>query len=169
MGFANAARGLRLADTNFVYLSEGAYGVIFADRGAGRIRKIYRRRPEESHTRAVFESEAGAYERASAITALSLLVPGGFQRCPPQRVIDGAGDDISQEFFSDLAFEADFIDAPFVKGGSLVSDDLQRVRELFRAAGINHTSDISVALTCNGRVSKVIDFAIEEYELSHED
>lgn len=136
MGFANAARGLRLAGTDFVYFSEGAYGVIFADRGAGRIRKIYRRRPEEAHAHAVFEAEAVAYERASAIPALSLLVPGGFQRCPPQSVIDGAGSDVSQEFFSDLAFETDFIDAPFMKAGSVASNDLQGVHELFRAAGI---------------------------------
>lgn len=169
MEFANEARRLRLADMDFSYFSEGAYAVIFADRCAGRIRKLFRSRPEEDHVRQVFEAEAGAYEMARKVPELAVLIPGGFKRCHPQRVVDQAGTDVSQEFFTDLAFEADFVDATFQKAGAVAGDDVRRVRGLLRTAGINHTSDMSVAVGPDGRIFKIIDFAIEEHELWHED
>ena len=45
-GFANSTRGLRIKDSDFEYLTEGAYGVIFCDRHFSRVRKIFKRRSE---------------------------------------------------------------------------------------------------------------------------
>jgi hypothetical protein len=46
--FSNDRRGLRIAGTDFLYLSEGAYGVVFVDRiGGGR--KLMRQRPDAKY------------------------------------------------------------------------------------------------------------------------
>lgn len=169
MGFANAARGLTLAGTDFLYLDEGAYGVIFVSRDAGRIRKVYRRKHDEDHARAVFKAEADAYIRAESSPDLVSLVPAHFQICTRQQVIDRDGNDVSAEFFPDLAFEAEFVSALFHKIGDIGGDEARRIRALFHAAGINHTTDMSVSLTEDGRISKVIDFAVEEHEVWHPD
>jgi hypothetical protein len=169
VGFVNAARGLALAGTDFVYLDEGAYGVIFLNQDAGRIRKIYRRKHDEHHARAVFKAEVDAYIRAESSPDLVSLVPAHFQICTRQQVIDRDGNDVSAEYFAELAFEAEFVNAPFRKIGDIGGDEARRIRALFHAAGINHTTDMSVSLTDDGRISKVIDFAIEEHEVWHQD
>jgi len=169
MGFPNANRGLRLADTDFVYLTEGAYGLIFVSQATGRIRKLYRHNADENHVRAVFKAETDAYALVMKTDELATLVPGNFRLCPRQRVFDGAANEVSGEVFPDMAFETDFVVGQFLKIGFVYSPEAQRVRERFHALGINHTTDMSVCLTPEGRVAKVIDFAIEEHPLSHSD
>lgn len=168
MGFANEARGLRIPGTGFSYLSEGAYGIIFVDRATGRITKIYRRRPEEDHARAVFKAEADAYGLAALSPAVAALVPGNFRPCRVQQIIDKEGKDVTGEFFPDLAFETDFVEGYFHKIGAINNrDEAQRVCRLFHGAGIHYTIDISVTLDPDGNALKAIDFATEEHELMH--
>ncbi|MVS99773.1 hypothetical protein [Devosia marina] len=168
MGFANDARGLILAGTDFVYLDEGAYGIIFVSRSLGRVRKVYRHSADERHACAVFRSEIEAYARASASTELMTLIPEGFQICSPQRVFDRYGADVSNEFLPELAFEMEFVDSRFQKIGTIAQDEAQRVHALFRSVGILHTLDMSVALAEDGCVAKVIDFAMIEHEVWHQ-
>lgn len=166
MSFANEARGLRIAGTGFGYLSEGAYGIIFAD-WPGRITKVYKWRAEEDHVRAVFKAEADAYGLAVSSPAVTALVPGNFRLCRVQQIIDKDGKDVTGEFFPDLAFETDFVEGYFQKIGAINSTEALRVRRLFDGAGIHHTIDMSVTLGPDGNVLKAIDFATEEHELMH--
>ena len=163
MTFANAIRGLRIPETGFQYLSEGAYGVIFVDPAAVRIRKVFKARADEAHARAVFDAEVEAYGLARAKPSVADLVPGGFQLSPIQQVIDKDGSDVTIEFFPDLAFETDFVPGQFVKIGSIDGDEAARVRRLFLDAGIGHTIDMSVTLDSDGCIVRAIDFAVREH------
>ena len=165
MTFANKSRGLRIAETGFGYLDEGAYGVIFVDRAAARIVKVYKWREDEAHARAVFDAEVEAYHRARAVPAVSELVAGGFRPCSVPLVVDKDGNDVTSEFFPDLAFETDFVPGEFRKIGSIDSVEAERVRRLFHEVGIEHTLDMSVTLDPDGRIVKAIDFAITEHVL----
>lgn len=51
MGLTFQNRGLTIAWTDHSYLNEGAYGVIFADRVAGRIIELFRRFKSNLHPR----------------------------------------------------------------------------------------------------------------------
>lgn len=165
MTFANERRGLRIAETGFQYLNEGAYGVIFVDRAATRIVKVYKWREDEAHARAVFDAEVEAYHRARAVPAVSELVAGGFRPCSVPLVVDKDGNDVTSEFFPDLAFETDFVAGAFRKVGSVGSVEAARVRRLFHEAGIEHTVDMSVVIGTDGRIVKAIDFAVTEHVL----
>lgn len=169
MAFPNEERDLKISGTDFIYLSEGAYGVVFIHKAARRVRKICKRRPEEDHARAVFRAEVDAYGLAMESPALAGLIPGDFRLCDPQQIIDRQGQDVSGEFFADLVFETDFVEGTFQKIGSLGSDEALRVRRMFFDAGIRHTNDMSVTLSADGVIVKAIDFAVQEYVLMHED
>jgi hypothetical protein len=156
MTFPNTARGLRLAGTDFVYLTEGAYGTIFADRGQRRVRKVYRTRPEvdTSHCREVFNTEIQAYEIASKHSELSALVPAYFGPCDVPDVVDGANANVSNEFHSDLAFEAEFVEC-FLQPPNT---EQARIDALFGRYGIHYVTDASVCLE-EDAIRKMIDFA----------
>ncbi|PDT79783.1 hypothetical protein CO676_31335 [Sinorhizobium sp. BJ1] len=119
--------------------------------------------------RAVFKAEADAYIRAASAPALLCLIPAQFQLCTLQQVIDRDGNDVSAEFSADLAFETEFVNATFHKIGNIGGDEARCIHRLFLAAGIKHTTDMSVSLTADGRIYKVIDFAVEEHEIWHQD
>lgn len=169
----NKHRGLRISGTNFVYFDEGAYGTIFIDRTSNKVRKIFHRPVQEAHARRTFESEAKAYELAAGNKSVSGLIAGNFRRCPQNVIVDARGADVTSDFYSDMAFETDFVPGGFIKAGQLGGTGLgeievNRIRELFRGAGVNYTADISVVRDEKGRIAKVIDFAVEEFELWHD-
>jgi hypothetical protein len=165
--FANARRGLRIADSHFNYYTEGAYGIIFRDRDAGRICKVYRARPDlnKVHCQEVFEAEVKAYEIASEDRELRELVPAYYGTRSGLTIVDGTGTNVTQEFYSDLAFEAEFIDCDFQKLGVASRDEQARVMRLLGGKGIRHVIDTSVCLDENGQIRKIIDFALREIEL----
>ena len=169
MGFANQKRGLRLADPGFEYLSEGVYGVIFVNRTCGRIRKIYRFKKDKAHVCKVFRAETDAYCLAMANESIVSLIPRFFRICSEQVVYDKCERNISEEYFPDLAFEAEYIACRFQKIGEIDQTEAWRIRNLFHAASIRHTADMSVCLDGCGQVARCIDFAVEEHELSHND
>jgi len=166
MTFRNEARGLRFAGTDFVYLTEGAYGIIFVDRGQRRIRKVYRVRRDSdiAHCREVFTNETGAYEIASMQPELSALIPAYFGPCGVPDVVDGAGGNVSDEFHADLAFETEFVECRFVKISEAPDSESGRIRDLFGRHGIHHVIDASVCLQ-EGTITKMIDFATEDVVL----
>ncbi len=168
MTFASGRRGLRIAGTDFVYLNEGAYGVIFVDRERRRIRKLYRVRHDAdlAHCREVFTAETGAYDVASSHPELSTLIPGYFGTCQAGVIVDRANSDVTKEFHSGLAFEAEFVECPFYKIGSSEVPPIehQRVTALFHHCGIDHLIDASVCLR-DGAIRKVIDFAMKDIPL----
>jgi hypothetical protein len=166
--FANARRGLRVEGSNFNYYTEGAYGIIFRDRNAGRIRKVYRARPDTSkaHCQDVFKAEITAYEIASKDRELNELIPAYYGTCSGLTIVDVTGKNVTQEFYPDLAFEAEFIDCDFQKLAVATRVEQARVIKLLQTKGIRHVIDTSVCLDQNGRIRKIIDFAMQEIELS---
>ena len=164
--FANASRGLRIKDTDFEYFTEGAYGVVFVDRKTGRLRKVYRRKPDApaDHSQETFEAETRAFEIASTSDELKALIPEWYGRLPTQLIVDAQGNDVSGEFLCDLAFEIEFIDGDFQKFGLINPEEFERVRGLFARNGIRYLIDMSVVFREN-RVYKAIDFATHEVEL----
>ena len=161
MGFPNAQRGLRIAGTDFKYLSEGAYGLVFVDQNKKRIRKVYRYRDGNlQHSNQVFTAEVRAYEIASANNELRILVPLYFGVRPAQMIIDSRGSDVTSEVYPDLAFEAEFIECNFQKK-LRANNEYEKICALFQRYGISHVTDISVCLR-GGHIIKVIDFATQE-------
>lgn len=166
MTFANERRGLRLSGTDFTYLSEGAYSVVFADRERRQVRKVYRVHGDAGldHCRDVFAAEIDAYQIASNNAELRGLVPRYFGPCPNQVIVDGTPSEVTKEFHPDLAFEAEFVECQFHKLGVVPPPDWARIVVLFRRNGIHHVNGASFCLW-DGRVTKVIDFTTKEVEL----
>lgn len=167
MTFANSSRRLRVSGTNFEYLSEGALNLIFVDRMQKKVWKVARadRDIPRSHLEKVFQSEVKAYELATNSAELREVVPRffGVERVPG--IVDGSGRDVSIEVHADLAFQIEYIDGEFQKIS--MHRDYIKLAEAFRSVGIHYTIDASACFS-GDRVSKVIDFATEEFELLHE-
>ena len=163
MTFANAYRGLQIAGTEFVYLSEGAYAAVFVDRAQERIRKVFRRRADltEDHCRRVFQSEVGAYEIASKDRDLASLIPTYYGLVTKQIVVDRNGNELTSDFNKDMAFEAAFVEGEFQKISGASSDEWTRVADLFFKRRIFHLTDASISIQ-DGKIMKVIDFAVHE-------
>jgi hypothetical protein len=163
--FWNATRGLKIRDSEFAYLTEGAYGIVFADKKRGRIRKVYRHQDDVDfqHCQKVFRAETQAYAIATNAPALTELVPRYYGLVTDLTVVDGAGKDVTNEFHADLAFEAEFVDCNFQKSRVAPDEERRRIMALFRKHGIKHTFDISVCMQ-NNRIRKVVDFAMKKVE-----
>lgn len=158
--------GSWLADGGFVYLAEGAYGAVFVDRGRNRIRKVLYRKlgTDEAHCREVFKAELDALQIAKDRKELASLIAAPVTEIAGVRVLAADANDISSDFYTDLAFEAEFIDGAFVKIGAALASNDEFVRNQFRAAGIMHLMDASV-IVHQGKIQKIIDIATYEVEL----
>lgn len=164
----NAKRGLRIADTNYVYLDEGAYGAIFVDKIAKRVRKVYWKKTPRDQACPEFESENDAYSKACATMELEALVPQLHGKPETFAVIDGDGTNVSNEFYLDFTLELDFIEGEFRKIGEAGADERKRIMDLFMANGVHYVSDAS-AIIEDGKIVKVIDFGIKENVPKHVD
>lgn len=158
-----------LPATNHRYLAHGSYGVVYVNRETSRIIKVaYRSRGKSAeHCAQVFGSEYSALEIAQADKHLRQLVAAPFNRTSISEVLDEHGKCISEHFYLDLAFEAEFIDGDFTKIGNAfnASNNLE-IQQMFRKAGIKHTLDAQVKVIDN-KIVKVVDFATKEVELLH--
>jgi len=161
MGFLNEQRGLYVADSEFKYYSEGAYGLVFVDRAKGRILKVYRARQPLPHSTEVFNAEVEAYKIAMKSDDLKKLVPEFFGARTGLIIMDKDGTDVTNEFYPNLAFEAEFVPGEFRKISFAPESEQKQVMELFRSHGINHAIDASITLE-GEKIRKLIDFAIRE-------
>lgn len=170
MTFANSQRGLRIAGTEFVYLSEGAYALVFVDRAQKRIRKVFRRRADlsEAHCRQVFRSEVDAYEIASKDPDLASLIPTYYGTLTEQTVTDRDGNALTTEFNKDMAFEAACVEGIFQKISAASGEETSRIVNLFRRKNIHHIIDSCVCLQ-EGKIVKLIDFSVREVVPSWDD
>ena len=162
--FANARRGLRIVGTDFAYLSEGAYGLVFVNASRTRVLKVFRRKDDEAHCREVYAAETEALVRGNSLDDVRSLVPCYFGPRTDVVVTEDGGKDVSDEFFADLNYEMEYVEGHFQKIGSIDRKASDPVRALFRSVGIAHTVDASVILDTEGKVTKVIDFAMREIE-----
>ena len=162
----NDTRRLTLTGTNYVFLNEGAYGSVFVDRDAGRIRKILRRTTSpEAHCRAVLQAEKDALKMAQGHDTLVRYVAAPILELPLAGVMDRDGRDVTAEFYEDAGFEAAYVEGTFYKIGDVAASNWHQLSHAFRAAGIRHLLDSSVTLDSDGNVTKVIDFATHQMEL----
>jgi hypothetical protein len=165
-------KGSKLAGGNFRCLTQGAYGVIFIDDNAQpkRIRKVAYRSPDKNdeHCRKVFQAEFKAIKKAEASQCLRKLVATPFSRIDKVTVLGNQCQDISEKFFTDMVFEADYIPGLPLKIGKACPKERSRIQNLFRKEGICHTNDACVFLNEQNQIIKVIDFATHEVELCHQ-
>jgi hypothetical protein len=161
--------GLRVATTDYEYLDEGAYSVVFVDRAQGKVCKVYLATQPIDHSRKVFAEEIEAYKKANAQKDLKSLVPAFYATTSIQQIIDKDGNDVTSKFYPALAFESEHIPQRFKKANMAAPEkELARVKDLFRKHGINHLSDIS-AWVEEGKIRKVLDFAVNEIVPSWDD
>lgn len=147
---------------------EGFYGAVFFS-SDGRATKIFHRKPGvlETHVEQVFKSEVEAYERASSGQDLRNLIPTYFGCVSIHSVTNSLGEDISNNFYLDRAYQMQRISGTFVKMSELTPSIKSQIDNKFFSAGINHICDASVIIEDNVIIC-IIDFAIDEYILEHE-
>ena len=68
-------------------------------------------------------------------------------------------------FFLDLAYEMEYIEGNFVKYGR--NYDTCNVLKSFIDIGVHDVKDCSAILNNKNKPTKIIDFAMEEFELYH--
>lgn len=165
MQTTNRELGIRIENTDFRYLTEGAYGLIFVDDRSRLVRKIYRNRNDANydHCAAVFNSEILAYEIACRDENIQFLVPGHYRRLDTQAVIDKYKT-TTNLVHPDLGFEMEYIEGNFCKIAMAPEPEGASVKSLFYKAGIRHLSDMSFIMR-GCKIDKVIAFAVEEIEL----
>jgi hypothetical protein len=143
---------------------EGQYGVVFFEPQNFAV-KVFKKNADASreHIEAVFKSEIDAYKLAMANEKLKQYVPDFFGVFTCSKVLDSSGLDISEDFHLDLSYKMKRMDGNFEKG---FNDTF--IEGLFSSVGIHYTKDASV-LYKDGKVKCVIDFAVMEHELFHND
>ncbi len=162
---SNSSRGLKLAGSEYVFLDEGAFGTVFVDRLAGRVRKILRRTERaEEHCRLVMQTELCALIIAEQNAELTAYTAAPFSKPLPINVIDGHGVDVTAEFYADAGFESAYIYGTFHKINTVSPLNWPIVANHFRSTGIMHLEDVSVTLNNRNEVEKVIDFATRYIE-----
>ncbi|KAB7703682.1 hypothetical protein GBN33_00035 [Plesiomonas shigelloides] len=82
-------------------------------------------------------------------------------------ILEQNGIDVTENYFTEFSYSMEFIDGNFRKLGEINSLEAERVSKLFSDHGINYTSDSSAVLDSNGKVFKLIDFALEYFEVWH--
>ena len=170
MSFINAECGLAIAKTKFVYLNHGAYGVVFVDKEAEKIIKVFIRSKDkdEDHVQKVFNAEVDAYCRAKLSPDVLKIIPGNFMRYEKEvKVVDGLGMDVTSGFYPNFAYSTDYVRGHFFKFSGLQGSNASNVRALFKSVGIDFTADMSVTVDDSNNILKAVDFATEEYVLSH--
>jgi hypothetical protein len=160
----------QIAGTGFHYRDHGAYATVFADPALGRVRRVFRKRPDagRDHCAAVFAAEIEAYRLIKDEPDLRAVTPAYFGVPTVAQIVDADGTDVSAGYWLDLAMELELIPHPFRKLGSAPGLLSAEIRDAFRAIGVRHLSDVSVAIVPAGRIC-LIDFAAHEEELWHQD
>jgi hypothetical protein len=146
------------------HYAEGAYGAVFFS-ADGRATKVFKRRNDDtqSHTRNVFESEVAAYKIAVENNDLVKLVPKFYGCVSVTQILDSTGQDISNEYELDYAYQMERVNGDFQKHGCYSTP----VGELFYSVGIKHLSDTSLIYDDHENIICVIDFALKEHILEH--
>jgi len=164
-----------ILDSQDYIFQQGAYGRVFCTKMTlenidnydeeARAIKVFLNlgdKPEE-HVKKVFESEVKAYMTLSKNENLKRYIPKFHGKVLVEKIIDINGNDISDLFFLDLAFEMEYIEGNFVKYGR--NYDTCNVLKSFIDIGVHDVKDCSVILNNKNKPTKIIDFAMEEFEL----
>ncbi|QMU58542.1 MAG: hypothetical protein GKR98_10265 [Boseongicola sp.] len=157
----------RVVGTEFNFHNFGSEGIIFRDRAAGLIRKIYSSERDRKFAEQDFKSEIEAFGIAMKSPEISASIPGKFRILDTQTVVDEKGECVSNQYFPDLAFEAEFINLRFVEIGSLPNSESSAIERKFKKVGINYTGDMAIAFSEDRLCYKVVDFKVRGQEIWH--
>ena len=154
-----------ILNANSYPFQEGAYSIVELNCDTGRATKLFKNSHDISHTNDVFNSEVAAYKTASENPELAELIPKFFGVVSVSNVLTKNSKFDINNFHPELAYQMSLEKGSFMKIGSLHNGEGERIKKLFRASGINHMNDASVLVDENIKILKVIDFAMQEYEL----
>lgn len=149
------------------YFNCGAYGLIVFIENQTKAVKIFKKSHDYDHTLNVFNSETKAYVLAQTNQQVKSLVPDYFGKIKIDKILDKNRQDISDQFYLNMAYKMSYEEGPFLKLGTVSKSEYSYIEELFVALGINYIKDSSVTVDCSGSINKVIDFAIQEFEVWH--
>jgi len=162
---------LSLADR----IGHGAFGDIFAPASGQQAIKVFRRLNDcmMGHVAPhVFRAETDALRIASAHPILSRHTPKYHGELKIRRVENEAGEDISKEYWLELAYAMERIapDPEERKVGSFYSPDewhlMKSLVDIFEAAGIKHVGDASALHWQTGH-PVIIDFGCSDAAADH--
>ncbi len=145
----------------------GAYSNVFIDKINGFAFKVFTKRKDtdELHSIKVFENEIKAFNLANKDEIFKSYIPNFYGKIKIQKIIDGKGNDISQDFYLDLNYKMEFIDGGFVKWNSIGPSNKKEITAHLNRLKISHYLDSSVIVDHEGNIQKIIDFSIKEIEL----
>jgi predicted Ser/Thr protein kinase len=149
---------------------EGAYGTVFFFPEHNKAIKVYlkHRDADADHSRKTFASETTALKIANASEELRGLVPKYCGLVEVEKILDENGTDITEKYLTDLSFGMEFIEGHFQKLGGARGDEYNRIVDLFAKEKIYYVKD-ACAIFEGEKVTKIIDFGMEEIELWHKD
>lgn len=147
------------------YYNSGAYGLVVFIEDKSKAVKIFKKKECKNHVLNVYNSEVEAYRKTENCEKAKLLVPAFYDSVCVRQVIDSTGKDITERFYTDLVYVMSFEEGCFQKLELISNVEKERVTAIFNKVGIYYLTDASVTLDDLGKVKKVIDFAIQEFEV----
>ena len=143
-------------------INQGAYAWIILDEDTGYAVKVFKNNNDLQHITNVFNSEVKAYKIAMLHNELKVLVPEFYGTINIDKLTG-----CKEEFSEEKAYVMSRVKDSFIKIGEYIVSDSERVRikSLFGNYGIKYLTDASVVLDDNNIITKVVDFAVEEYRL----
>lgn len=143
----------------------GAYGLVVFIENKTKAVKIFKRSHSVDQADNVFKSEVEAYEKATLNNDASKIVPTFFGNVAIGTIIDRNGKDVTDQYYTDLAYLMSYEEGPFHKFSTIPESERQRIKETLQPVGVHYLIDCSVSLTNEKEVKCVIDFATEEFQI----
>lgn len=141
---------------------EGAFGTVFFINDEFAV-KVFRRKESrtEDFARKVMQSEVSAHEAIqNNTTFLKELTPKYYGQVTIETIFDENGQDISNDFFLNLAYKMEYLQGRFMKNPNLYQNAC--VSEEFKRLNIKFIADCS-CIENNGQIEKIIDFAMVNF------
>lgn len=151
-------------DLRLVTYTKGAFGLVVRC-DSERALKLFFKRSANPATliRDTFNGEVNAYNIASSDLVLAELTPKFYGCAAVGKILDEAGEDVSDRFELAMAYLMEWKDGDFVKFRLAPPNEQYAMEKLFRTAGIRHIRDAS-CLICEGQIKCLVDFSIDEIE-----
>lgn len=146
-------------------IDEGGYSVIIKD--GNIVYKLFKnsinvkrlRSFEDKLRNLVFNSEVDAYHITQNVNELKQYVPEFYGTVNVEKVEDEKCNDVSNLYLLDCCYSMEYIEGQFYKLFPCnISDEIQRVINLFNNNGINYLIDSCISYVSDTNF-KIIDFA----------
>lgn len=143
----------------------GAYGLVVFIEDKTKAVKIFSRSHTLNQASNVFNSEVEAYTKASLDPCASGIIPTYYGSVVINTIIDRSGNDVTDQYYTELAYLMSYKEGPFYKFGTISEAEQKRIESIMKSIGVHYLIDCSVSLTNEKAVRCVIDFATEEFEI----